>query len=359
MTGAVRVDFHIRVLTMLGVLAAALSLAVGTKPAHAQVPAVLEEMKLVTADDQQAAFILRFSPQEPKAETPSGGPGSPVLVLRNSFRSPAVPAQANFRGLVRTVHVQANKGDLALQFITTAPSHIVVEPAETNVVQVKIRKVTAEEALGSRPFGSSDEPVQKASDFAAPTRIATSDDSYEMIMLRYADVSEVIGLLGEGSTIEPNNVFIRREPGFGSLGTGSQTSFLPPATQDPRRDNPLGQSFANGLAVDRRLNAIWVTGSRERIERVRQQIAMIDVPVDSVILETQFVELTETGARNLGIDLTNNAGQIAVGRLETGSLLPFNVNPNDILPTGALQAAIYAQVEKGEGRILSRPRIAA
>ena len=30
-----------------------------------------------------------------------------------------------------------------------------------------------------------------------------------------------------------------------------------------------------------------------------------------------------------------------------------------MLPSGALQAAIYAQVEKGEGRILSRPRIAA
>ena len=86
---------------------------------------------------------------------------------------------------------------------------------------------------------------------------------------------------------------------------------------------------------------------------------MIDVPVDSVILETQFVELTEQGAKNLGIDLNNNAGQLAVGTLQTGSFLPFGVDPNDVLPSGALQAAIYAQVERGEGRIVSRPRIAA
>lgn len=117
--------------------------------------------------------------------------------------------------------------------------------------------------------------------------------------------------------------------------------------------------MGNGLAVDRRLNAIWVTGTPERIERVRRQIELIDVPVDSVILETQFVELSETGARNLGIDFTNSNGQIAVGNLATGGFLPFGVDPEDVLPSGQLQAAIYAQIQKGEGRIVSRPRIAA
>ena len=34
-----------------------------------------------------------------------------------------------------------------------------------------------------------------------------------------------------------------------------------------------------GLAVDRRLNAIWITGTPERIARVKAQIAAIDVPV--------------------------------------------------------------------------------
>jgi len=83
------------------------------------------------------------------------------------------------------------------------------------------------------------------------------------------------------------------------------------------------------------------------------------VPVDSVILETQFVELTEQGVRNLGIDLNNASGQIAVGTLTTGANLPFGSNPRSVLPSGSLQAAIYAQVQRGEGRIVSRPRIAA
>ncbi len=48
-----------------------------------------------------------------------------------------------------------------------------------------------------------------------------------------------------------------------------------------------------------------------------------------------------------------------MGTVTTGSFLPFGLDPRDILPSGMLQAAIYAQVQKGEGRIVSRPRIAA
>ncbi len=177
--------------------------------------------------------------------------------------------------------------------------------------------------------------------------------------LKYADVSEIVGLLTQGETIQPNNIFIRREPGFGSLATTSQPNYVSAQSQAQQQQLPLGQSFGNGLAIDRRLNAIWITGSPERIARVKQQIALIDIPVDSVILETQFVELTENGARNLGVDFNNASGQLAVGTIHTGANLPFGLDPNRILPSGQLQAAIYAQVQKGEGRIVSRPRIAA
>lgn len=341
-----------------GTLLIVFFLALHAASARAQAPSVLEEMKLVTEDQNQAAFILRFSPKEPRVEVARTDPAAVTVVIRSTLRSPQMPGSFNYRGLVRAVEFQSNRPDLAVRFTTSAPARVSIEPAETNIILIKVQKVTNDEAIGSRPLGSSNDPVVKASDLVQ-TLPSAPGDRYEMIFLRYADVSEVIGLLGEGSTVEPNNIFIRREPGFGSLGSNSQSNFLQPQSQEQRPAQPVGQSFSNGLAVDRRLNAIWVTGSPERIERVRQQIALIDVPVDSVILETQFVELTETGAKNLGIDLTNSSGQIAVGKIETGTFLPFNVNPNDVLPSGVLQAAIYAQVERGEGRILSRPRIAA
>jgi general secretion pathway protein D len=175
-------------------------------------------------------------------------------------------------------------------------------------------------------------------------------------MLKYADVSEIVGLLTEGITVKANNVFIRREPGFGSPGTTA--TYTNTQTQAVQDDKPLGQSVDSSLAIDRRLNAIWIKGSPERIARLKAQIAVIDVPVDSVILETQFVELTETGARNIGVDFNNANGQMAVGTIQAGQFIPFGFGTKRLDST-ALQAALYAQVQDGEGRIVSKPRIVA
>ena len=338
-------------------LLAALAL-LGTPATAQSIPAVLEEIKLVTQDEGQAAFMLRFSPQDPQLAPLNTNPARPAVIVRNAIRAPRIPVRASYRGLVRSLTFEVSGSDLLVRFDVASPARVTVEPAGNRTFQIKVRKVSEEEATGSRPLGSDADPVVRATDLAPQTTF-NPGDSYELVPLKYADVGEVIGLLVEGAMIEPNNLFIRREPGFGSLGSNNQNNYMANQNQPQQAARPLGQSFGNGLAIDRRLNAIWVTGSRERIAQVKDQIALIDIPVDSVILETQFVELTETGARNLGIDFTNSNGQIAVARLETGTFLPFTVDPNDVLPSGVLQAAIYAQIEKGEGRILSRPRIAA
>lgn len=330
-------------------------------PALAQgitVPAVMEEVKPVTADDDQAGYIMRFSPAQPRIDPLNVNPTQPAIVIRNTLRAPRIATRLTSRGLVRAVHFEVSGKDLLVRFDAAGPARVSVEPAGENIVQIKVRKVSTEEAVGSRPVGSEGAVVAPASDLA-PQMAVREGESFELIPLKYADVSEVIGLLVEGVTIEANNVFIRREPGFGSLGSNNQPQYLSMQSQQQQPAKQLGQSFGNGLGVDRRLNAVWVAGTPQRIAQVKEMVALIDVPVDSVILETQFVELTESGAKNLGIDLNNSNGQIAIGKIETGTYLPFSIDPNDVLPSGVMQAAIYAQVEKGEGRILSRPRISA
>jgi general secretion pathway protein D len=341
------------------------ALCVGA-PAFAQIPSVLEEMTVVTQDAEQASFVLRFSPAEPQFAAVNNNPRAPELLMRATVRAPRVPQQRTSNSLVRRISFENPNGELVLRFDTSEPSKVKAEPAGPRLVQVTVTRISSEESTGSRPLGSTGEVVVPATEIPAYTQpAATFDswvpgDSYELVPLKYADVSEVIGLLVEGETIQPNNVFIRREPGFGSPASSTQPSYVSAQNQAQRESVPLGQSFpGKGIAIDRRLNAIWITGSPERIARIKDQIALIDIPVDSVILETQFVELTETGARNLGIDLSNANGQIAVGTLTTGANLPFGTNLSRILPSAGLQAAIYAQVQKGEGRIVSRPRIAA
>ncbi len=49
-----------------------------------------------------------------------------------------------------------------------------------------------------------------------------------MVPLKYADVSEVVGLLTDGLTVKSNDTFVAREPAFGSAGIQGQYSPPPP-----------------------------------------------------------------------------------------------------------------------------------
>ena len=331
-------------------------------------PSVVEEKKVVTEDENRAAFLVRFSPDVPQYAAVNANPTRPELLFRSTVRSPRVSPRSSHRSIVRSTILEPGETGLSFRVETSAPARISAEPAGDRAVQVVITRLTGDEAVGVRPIGTTAEEVVPTSELPAYNPAfaeGVMGDSYELVPLKYADVSEVIGLLLEGETVQPNNVFIRREPGFGSIASSStQPSYVSAQNQAQAASVPLGQSFpGRGLAIDRRLNAIWITGTPERIARIKEQIALIDIPVDSVILETQFVELTEQGVRNLGLDLANSSGQIAVGTVLTGAnipnTVPFNVDRETRLPSVALQAAIYAQVQKGEGRIVSRPRIAA
>ena len=191
---------------------------------------------------------------------------------------------------------------------------------------------------------------------------------FEVVPLRYADVSEVVGILTANQTVRSNDDFTPQEPAFGSAGMqgaypgGITTPTLGASTyQSSAPTDSVGQAVDNTFGVDRRLNAIILKGPPERVAKLKAQINQLDVAVDSVVLETVFVELTETGARNVGLDFNNGNNQIATvaynftaggfpGLSDTAHAGGVNVN---------LQAAIYAQIAKGNGRIISKPRIAA
>jgi general secretion pathway protein D len=318
----------------------------------------LSEVLLIAEGDNQSVFQISLSPRPGSYSVDSTDPSKPSLLLLRTGRAAAVQPRREFRGLVRTVEVEPTDSGLAVRFKTAAPAKATAEMSNGQLL-VTVSRLTGAEAVGSRPVGSTNEPVIPATALPIAVDPVVGEDGYELVMLKYADVSEIVGLLTEGVTVKPNNVFIVREPGFGSVGTSTTTNYSSNQTQATQNDEPLGQAVDSSLAIDRRLNAIWIKGSPQRIERIKRQIAMIDVPVDSVILETQFVELTEQGARNIGIDFANANGQIAVATVQSGQYLPFGSDPMYRLESASVQAALYAQIQKGEGRILSKPRIAA
>ena len=69
--------------------ASALPAGVSAQP----VPSVVEEVKTVTADENRAAFLIRFSPAEPQTAAINNNPTRPELLLRSTLRAPRVPPQ--------------------------------------------------------------------------------------------------------------------------------------------------------------------------------------------------------------------------------------------------------------------------
>jgi len=341
---------------------ALLMLVVGAAAAEAQdrptpVPASLTQISLISQSPTETKMRLTFSPKANTFGQVGADTGKAALGFALSSRGNSATAPPGLDGIVRQITFDQFETVLILRFETVQPARVTASAVSSTVVEVTV-------STGAKVPVKVDDGNTSAGPLPVAREPEPGQDGYELVFLKYADVSEVVGLLTDGLTVKSNDLFIPREPAFGSNSLTGGGSYNPgPTSQVPgQSDQPLGQSVDSAIAIDRRLNAIWLKGSGERITRMKAEIALIDVPVDSVILETQLVELTETGAKAVGIDFANANGQIGVATYQFGQYVPpgYNTNaPGPSLRSASLQAAIYAQVQKGQGKIVSRPRIAA
>ncbi len=248
---------------------------------------------------------------------------------------------------------------LSVQLTLKAAAKVRVAPGSGQVLVIAIAPpTTVDQAAPTLPYPT---PVSTALPMAGPGAVRA------IIRLKYADLSEVVGLLVAGATIAPNDNF-QPQPSAGNFGApsslgggtvGGVPSFNTGANYSPslaygqtQNTTSISQRVNENVAIDRRLNAIVLTGPPDLVASYRAFIDEVDVPLGSVMLETQIVELTDTAARDLGIDYTNAGGQVAAGTLGTKSL-------SSAQAAGSLQAAVFATVQRGNGRIIAQPRIVA
>jgi general secretion pathway protein D len=316
-------------------------------------PSILSKITLLADTPTETRLQLELLPRAHGFAPVGNDVNRPALGLALTNRGSGAVTPLGLKGLVRQISFDQAETVLILRFSVTAAASVSASASGDRTIDVTVS--TSAPAVTVKSEG----PGVVASD-VPPQMGYAPGDTYELVQLKYADVSEIVGLLSQGASVKSNDLFVPREPAFGSNSlTGS--SYNPgPTTQSPGSDDsPLGQSIDVGMAIDRRLNAIWLRGSPDYIARMKQMIAAIDVPLDSVVLETQFVELTESGASAIGIDFTNSNGQIAVFTGQSGQFIPPGIREGGRLFSAAVQAAIYAQIQKGNGRIVSKPRIAA
>jgi general secretion pathway protein D len=321
--------------------------------AGAQTPTLPAVLTAVSATEQpggQTLVLLNFQPLAPRFSIINNDSTRPSIALALSSRGLTATAPQGLHGLLRSVAFDQQNNLEVLHFSTSVKSRVTVAPIGTTAL-----------SLTFAPSAAAAPPPVAAGPIALPQSVepAPGEDGFEVVFLKYADVSEVVGLLTEGLSVKSNDVFVPHEPAFGSAGMGAATYAPAPEQTDEASSDPLAQSVDDTIAVDRRLNAIILKGSPERIASLKERIAQIDVPVQSVLLETVFVELDETGAKNVGLDFNNTSNQLAVATFQTGAFIPPGVTGAHSLTSVSLQAAIAAQVQSGHGRIVSKPQISA
>jgi general secretion pathway protein D len=319
--------------------------------ASSQQPVVLIGLKASAGKAGETQLELDFSGPAP-IYTVMGDGARPALALAQTSRGSSATFATRGGGLLQGVDFDQKSGLLILSFS-------VASPAQPKVTAGGPRSLIVSFA-GLGP-ADGDGGAQHAAGSSLPHEVDrdAGQDGFEVVLLKYADVSEVVGILTEGLSVKSNDAFLPQEPNFGSNGLGGSNQGGPVPPQTPTVTNdPLGEAIDDTIAVDRRLNAIILRGSPERIARLKAQIAAIDVPVQSVLLETMFVELDETGSKNVGLDFNNASNQLAVATFQAGSFVPSGFTAPS-LGSVTLQAAVYAQVQAGHGKIVSKPRIAA
>ncbi len=219
------------------------------------------------------------------------------------------------------------------------------------------------ETIGSRivvhiPAPGSDEEAH------LPGPIPLSAEGVKVIPLSYADVSEIAGLLKGGVQVPSVDQFRAQSPfaqtpstsSSSSSSSGSSGGNVPSYVTLPTyalipKDSAQGVYINEHVSVDRRLNAVVLTGTPAEIAPYERMIALVDTPRRSVLLDTQIVELTETGEHNLGINYSPG-GQVANATFS-------GVSASKPLGSLAFSAQLQALEEHGQAKILAQPRILA
>lgn len=309
-----------------------------------------------------AIVSLSFGSGVPRYQVIGGGTAQPSVLLSNTTVSAQVPPGFAGAGPIASVTVGQSGTSTRIALNLAAVTPVVVRPAG-NVLFIDVSPVNGQ--AGAQNFGQAAPPA------AFPA--APGSQQTVVVFLKYADISEVAGVLVANANVATNDTFVPQQSnigtnsvsnsfgGGGGFGGGGFNSV-------PQQQNFGGGAFAqqqgvaqqvnSNVAIDRRLNAVILTGTPDVIAALRDTIDKLDVPVPSVLLETQIVELTDTAARNIGLDFSPDGSGIVVNGSSGGGGF---ISKTAGFPVGQLSFAanLYAQISEGNGRVIATPRILA
>lgn len=127
----------------------------------------------------------------------------------------------------------------------------------------------------------------------------------------------------------------------------------------------LEQTFAKSdfaIGIDKRTNSLLLHGDATSRERIKHAIKLLDVPVRQVMIEGMIVISRLNDVAELGIDWTLNADENAADHDSTlnaalGGVLRAALQLGFVRDHARLKLELEAMQKRGEGEIVSRPRL--
>jgi general secretion pathway protein D len=323
-------------------------------------PALAATLNAVRVDANPtggALVSVTFAGAAPTFHVIGAGTSETSILLDNTTLGSAAPPSVAGAGPITSVSVATSGSSASIALHLTGPSHVSVRTGN-NFLFIDVAPPPGA-ALPLNPFAPP----------AAATFTGGAGTITTVVELKYADISEIAGVLAPNSTIASNDNF---SPLQTNIGTSSLSGSFGGVSGGGFSTSPTPQTFggafgtATGLAqrvndniaVDRRLNAIILTGTPDVVAALKETIEKLDVPVASVILETQVVELSDTAARNIGLDLQPDGSGI-VANASAGGVGYTSRSLNTAQGQVTFQANLYAAVSEGSARIIAKPRILA
>ncbi len=325
----------------------------------ARAASILNSVRLDPTPTGGALVTALFAGGLPIYHLVGGGSTEASVILDGTSLGATIPPTVAGAGPVTSLSVAQTGAASSLALHLTAATNVRVRAAGGTLF-VDIGPASGAPATPTSGFG--------AAFGAPPPPTSSAGQITEIVSLKYADISEIAGVLVAGSNVATNDTF---SPTQTNIGTSSLTGSFGglsggynQAAQPQQFGSGFGQTTGlaqrlnDNIAVDRRLNAIVLTGTPDVIAGFKSVIDKLDVPVRSVILETQIVELSDSAARNVGFDFSpDGSGVIANATGTNGGYTIKNLTPG----TGQLsfQASLFAQVSQGNAKIIAKPRILA
>lgn len=97
---------------------------------------------------------------------------------------------------------------------------------------------------------------------------------------------------------------------------------------------PLVEAAAGGRSlVDARTNSIVVTERSSRLKQIEDIIKRLDRPTEQVMIESKFIEVTDTQMEDLGLDWSSMKGLKGTAKVGSTITSTYDNNLSDVRPT--------------------------